>query len=166
MRPLLQDELTAAGAKPVAGSPDLFDLGSDSLFRPRAHESWAERQEAALEALLHSSQLPWYLVPAWAEDSITTWSEVAPGTWRLPTGLCAWAVLNQPGNDEGGWLLYSAAAPVPADFMPDVWRAPVEELRDCLGANSVVAMLASWPDDLQWRLLVTPELLTVATGHD
>ena len=161
---ILRTHLINVGAQPVADNPDVFDLRSGIRQRIRTGQPWHKRQEEALEAVLHSTSLPWYFVSGW-EDELIPWKQVASRTWQIPNGLCAWAILNQPEVGEGQWAMYAASLPVSQNEIPELLRISVPELHRWVSNHQVVAILASHPDNLDWRLAVTPTLLDADIGH-
>ena len=149
----LPNLLTSLGARRDPGDAMAWFLRTGWFDRFRFGMSWEKRQEEALNALLHATPLPWFV----AADELDEqgWEVVDKHTRRLPQDLCAGTFLSTPPISYGNWLLYSAREPQALEGMPDPFRAPITDLCEFLAGRGIDILVASWPDDVEWRIIST-----------
>lgn len=134
-------------------------VGSRWFETIRFGSTWPQRQETILEELFHATNLPWFLT---AEDLATDddWIVIDQLTRRIPKNLCAWAFLNTPPIPEGNWLLYAAPEPKTMREIPDPFRTSGSNFRAWLDEHKISILVASWPDDVDWALHISSEIIT------
>jgi hypothetical protein len=148
----LEDRLKSLGATQDPADPWGWSMDHRWLDRFRFEKPFEKRQEEFLEEVFHASNLPWFVA---AEDLAEEgWDIVDEMTRRLPANYCAWAFLNTAPITYGGWLLYSAAESKPVSHMPDPFRKPQAMIRSWLGEQQISILVASWPDDMQWKVFI------------
>ena len=148
----LEERLKTLGAKQDPAAPWAWSIENRWLDRLRFKNSWVKRQEEFLEEIFHSTSLPWFVA---AEDLAEEgWEVIDEMTRRLPANYCAWAFLNTAPITYGGWVLYSAPESKPVSHMPDPFRKTPTMIRSWLAEQQISILVASWPDDLQWKVFI------------
>lgn len=155
----MDERLYALGARQDEDHGPRWAVGSRWLETFRFGSTWPQRQEAILEELFHATNLPWFLT---AEDlaNENDWLVIDKLTRRLPDNLCAWALLNTPPIPYGNWLLYAAPELKIMNEIPDPFRTAGNEVRAWLDHHQISILIASWPDDVDWALYVSPKIIT------
>lgn len=160
-KPSLGERLYALGARQDEDLDLKWSAGSRWFETFRFGSTWRQRQETILEELFHATNLPWFLT---AEDLATEddWLVIDQLTRRLPKNLCAKALLNTPPIPYGNWLLYAACEPKTMHEIPDPFRTAENEVRTWLDYHKIAILIASWPDNVDWALHISPEIITHA----
>jgi|GEM_PF-3355817 len=134
----------------------IYEIRPGWFFLSARSRSLAARQVRALTAL---RALGWPTFVAGDLDDPReaqlpgAWVEFWPHTWLVPPEPAAEALLAR-WLHVGGYRLYLAHEPVNASALPDLFRAPPRECVDACSGIGVVALLDSFLDDREWRVLV------------
>ena len=133
------------------GFEPIHAAGTRLLESLRFRSRWKERQEQILKELFHATRHPWFIS---ADDLPEGWPTAAEATARLPDDPDAQAFLNTAPITYGAWHLYAAPGPRPIVDLPDAFRRPAAEVHTWLARNAVDILVASWHDDVDWRIFV------------
>jgi len=158
-KPSLVERLYSLGARQDGNHGPKWAAGSRWFETIRFGSTWPQRQETILEELFHATNLPWFLT---SEDLATEndWPVIDQLTGRIPDSLCAQAFLSTPPIPYGNWLLYAGPEPKTMHEIPDPFRTAGNEVRAWLDYHKISILIASWPDDVDWALYISPGIIT------
>ena len=135
----------------------VYELRAGLLPFSKRSRSLAERQERVFTAL---RQLGWPVFLRISESPPDMelpggWGHAARDTWSVPREVESAHLLGSLLT-PGGWQLYLSLEAVDPSSLPDLFRGSFPEAYTTVEAMGVPALLDSFHDNSEWRVLLQP----------
>ena len=163
LEPLHAVLASVADARPGGAIP-IYELRSGLFFFSRRSRTLADRQARAFAAL---RDVGWPVFVTGDLDDPRelatggSWVKSAADTWLLPPEAKG-GVLLARWLHVGGYRVYLAREPIDPGALPDLFRAPPADALASAMEHGVAALLDSFLDDWEWRILVQPSVVAEA----